>query len=82
MPGMKKKAMKKPMKKGTPKMSYNQAMKNATAMMKKGGGTKPAALIASLKKNYPEEFGYGGGTAKKPMLKRGGKSSMYKRKKK
>jgi len=82
MPGMKNKAGKKPMKKGTPQMSYNQAMKNATAMMRKGGGTKPTALIASLKKSYPEEFGYGGGTAKKPMMKRGGKTGMYKRKKK
>jgi len=82
MPGMKKKGVKKPMKKGTPQMSYNQTMRQATAMMNKGGGTKPTALINALKKKYPNEFGYGGGTAKKPMMKKGGKSGMYKRRKK
>lgn len=61
-------------KKPQPAMSYAQAQK---VIMNRGGA--PKALIASLKKKYPEEFGYGGGT-RKPVMKKGGKTARKRKK--
>jgi len=55
-------------------MSYSQAQK---VIMNRGGA--PKALIASLKRKYPEEFGYGGGT-RKPVMKKGGKTARKRKK--
>ena len=75
--GMKKKPRKKTMggdtakkKPATPMMTYGAATRSARKMMKAGGATpKQIDMIMKMlgKKMY-------GGTAKKPVMKRGGKS--------
>lgn len=89
--GMKKKPRKKMMGGGTakkpavPMMTYGGAQK---FIMKNLGGSnskKPTALIEALKKRYPEEFNYGGGTMKKRMakpatMKRGGNTARKRKK--
>ena len=74
-------------KPAVPMMTYGGAQK---FIMKKMGGSnckKPTALIAALKKKYPEEFmTYGGGTmgkrkmAKPATMKRGGNTARTRKK--
>ena len=70
-------------KPAVPMMTYGGAQK--FIMKEMGGKNKPTALIKALKKRYPEEFNYGGGTMKKRMakpttMKRGGKTARKRKK--
>lgn len=88
----KKKPRKKTMGGGTakkpavPMMTYGGAQKFIMKEMGGSNGKKPTALIAALKKKYPEEFNYGGGTmgkrkmAKPTMMKRGGNTARKRKK--